>query len=774
MLNRIVPLMAACALAATSPAQIAHEGAPSGWGSSWAPEVEYVVTEALDWAAIQAADHVTDQYKEAPWRFGMERNVSLDLSNSGTWAVEGQERVWRLGVHCPEGTSVSFYLDAFDLAKGGALYVWNADRTDYLGAFTEANEKPWGGFAIGLLEGDSVVLELHEPLAASGLSALSIGQIIHGYRSLLAHPDAPDPGTAALGPLGNSGACNINVNCPEGADWQTEKKAVALIASGGYASCTGALVNNVESDGTPYFLTANHCLGAPSNWVFYFNHESTTCSGSDGPTDQSISGASLKANNSGSDVALVQLSSTPPASYDVHYAGWDATGATPSSAVGIHHPSGDVKKICFQDNAPTSATASGAAVWWIDDWELGVTEPGSSGSPLFDQNHRIVGQLFGGAAACSGTVNNGAYDYYGKFDVSWDAGSSASTRLMDWLDPNGTGTLVLDGYPSADPTVGCTDPAACNYSATATTDDGNCLYNDVCGVCGGDGSACTGCTDENACNYDPAAYVDDGSCALDGGNFTLTLLTDNYPSETTWEVLDATGAVWVEGGPYSGTQTTYTESFCLSPGCYTFTVFDSYGDGLQYNGVVGNYTLSAPDGTVVASMVSGGNFGNQADHDVCYTSPGTEGCTDIAACNYDPDTTLDDGSCVPEGTVYLDMDADGFGAGPGLSSCTHTGTEYTDVAGDCDDNNASVHPGALGTFEGIDNDCDGSIAGDEVAESACPGDFNGDGTVAMSDFLIFLGDFGCTGTCIGDLNGDQSTSTADMLVLLGLFGVSCI
>ena len=72
-----------------------------------------------------------------------------------------------------------------------------------------------------------------------------------------------------------------------------EKKAVALIVNGGFAACTGSLINNTANDGTPYFLTANHCLGNPNTWTYYFNHESSTCSGSTGPTNNSISGGAL-------------------------------------------------------------------------------------------------------------------------------------------------------------------------------------------------------------------------------------------------------------------------------------------------------------------------------------------------------------------------------------------------------------------------------------------------------------------------------------------------
>ena len=77
----------------------------------------------------------------------------------------------------------------------------------------------------------------------------------------------------------------------------------------------------------------------------------------------------------------------------------------------------------------------------ITDWDLGTTEPGSSGSPLFDQNHRIIGQLHGGYAACG----NDDSDWYGRFFTSWTGGGSPTNRLSDWLDPISTGQPALDG-----------------------------------------------------------------------------------------------------------------------------------------------------------------------------------------------------------------------------------------------------------------------------------------------------------------------------------------
>ena len=127
---------------------------------------------------------------------------------------------------------------------------------------------------------------------------------------------------------------------------------------------------------------------------------------------------------------------------------------------------------------------------------------------------------------------------------------------------------------------GCTDSSAINYNTDAKKDDGSCESFDVCGICGGDDSSCSGCTDETACNYDPLATTDDGSCISGGTQITFTLLTDDYPAETTWSVEDAGGLIVLSGGPYNSNATTYSSTECLADGCYTLIVLDSYGDAL--------------------------------------------------------------------------------------------------------------------------------------------------------------------------------------------------
>ncbi|MBL0063183.1 MAG: carboxypeptidase regulatory-like domain-containing protein [bacterium] len=190
-------------------------------------------------------------------------------------------------------------------------------------------------------------------------------------------------------------------------------------------------------------LTANHC-GPATTTIFMFNYESPGCPNVDGPTNQTVAGCTQIFNSSASDVYLVRMNSAAPLAYNPYFSGWNANDVASTSSVCIHHPSGDIKKITFDNNAPQSNTWSGTPAnshWRILAWDDGTTEPGSSGSPLFDQNHRITGQLHGGTASCSNNID----DYFGKFSLSMTNG------LRAHLDPTNSGVMTLDGF---DPQAG--------------------------------------------------------------------------------------------------------------------------------------------------------------------------------------------------------------------------------------------------------------------------------------------------------------------------------
>jgi lysyl endopeptidase len=414
-------------------AQLSFGGHPLGLSKNNAiPTAPIEVMPAVDREALLAEDDArAQQGVKGPFRFGFNHATDLGLDNSGIWhQMSNGDRVWRLSIQCPEAYSINFEFHEYLVPEGAEVFVYN-ELGDVLGSFNAESNPGQTVLGVTQLAGELITVEYVEPLAVRGQGRLRIGQVTHAYRDIMGLTKG----------LGDSGSCNNNVICAVGDDWRAQIRSVAMITVGGSGICTGTLINNCDEDGTPYFLTANHCLGGNNTWVFRFNWNSPTCIiNNNGPTNQTVSGSTLKVNSSTTDVALLQLNTTPPAGYNVFYSGWDRSTAIPTSAVGIHHPSGDVKKISFDNNALTTSTYlgnanSGTNFWRVGNWEDGTTEGGSSGSALFNPQGLVIGQLYGGFASCQSITA----DYYGRFSQSYP-------QLQTWLGNCGN---QLFGYPSA-------------------------------------------------------------------------------------------------------------------------------------------------------------------------------------------------------------------------------------------------------------------------------------------------------------------------------------
>ena len=435
-------------------------GLPESWELNLTEQPEVIKLPRLDTELIQYQDSINDLDKSMPWRYGIERPVPLNMQDGGLWSeLPDGGRIWRATINAEGALNLSVNFNDYYLPHGSRLQLYNDQHTDVTRTYTSAQNEMNGKLGTWFVEGNTIWIEYYQPPQTQGTPRLQIYNVIHGYRMGRVNT-LVDNGRG----LNDSGACNYDVNCPIGNDFDGKKdlvkKAVALLNLGNGYLCSAALINNSANDKTPYLLTANHCLqnSNPTLWSIRFNWVSPTpvCgTGEDSgdlQTNFTISGAELKASSSLSDFALVKLFDPIPNSWDVAFAGWDNSDSNPLFSVGIHHPNGDIMKICRDDSGAQKENANGTQVWLIgggshgtgNGWEIGTTESGSSGSPLFDGNGRIIGQLYAGQSACDGLESNHDYDIYGRFAVSWNSGNTSASRLKDWLDPLNTGQHTVE------------------------------------------------------------------------------------------------------------------------------------------------------------------------------------------------------------------------------------------------------------------------------------------------------------------------------------------
>jgi len=650
--------------------EIPDEIKPPSWNLNDLAEVTPHSLVSFDLKSLQDEDIINDKDKSKPWRFGHDIYVDHNFNEVGQWTIlENGDKIWRMSYTSKGAYTLNFMFDVFKIPEGAKLYVYNNDKNDLLRPFTHHNNNPEEVLGTWLVEGEQAWIEYYQPANVSGLAKITVGSVVHGYRTAESFQKG----------LNDSGACNQDVDCditpasdPYGLNTVKEnvKEAAAMLVTGSSGFCSGTLVNNTSNDGTPYFMTANHCGGGEGSWAFRFNWRSpnpscsTFTNSTNGSYNQTVSGAIKRASSSQSDMELVEITD---ASFfnnnsDLVWAGWNKSKANvPAVNFGIHHPSGDIQKVCREDDGAYRAVVgfngnANTQMWYIDEWELGVTEPGSSGSGLFNETGHLIGVLSGGAATCNGTVNNGAYDFYGRFGVAWDYGSSTSSRLKEWLDPSNSGVDVLDQYPplqtydidarasgasneaelcgedfmpqvtllnpgnlqltSADISYNIdSDPStSVNWTGNLASGGSAVVANPTYSNLGAGNHTFTisvsnpnGTSDQNTTN-DTFVFNFEVYPSYTTSNVVFNITTDNYGSETTWQLINSSGTV-VNSGPATAyaNATVYQETISIPAydGCYTFTISDSANDGICCGYGIGDYNLEDENGNII---ITGGEF----------------------------------------------------------------------------------------------------------------------------------------------------------------------
>lgn len=432
---------------------------------------------------IRLEDEVNDQ-QDLPYRIGVFSYAHVTTESDGIWTVNEQgQTVWQLRIAHPGAQALSFIFSNVALQQGAYLQVLSETGQTLSPRYVQEDVTEYHQLHIDLCKGDQMVLQFIQP-ASSAPSTFTLDQVVYNYRAYPSH---------SLEKINESESCEVNVNCSEGAAYQDEKKGIAriyIINSKGAFWCSGSLVNNLALTCKPYFLTALHCSAAQNTslanmalWKFYFNYEASSCSNptnSNQVSPTTISGcirlvdsndntgSGTESSIKKSDFMLLQLGSIATESNVIatlqgigaYWNGWDARDLASSYGVGIHHPAGDIKKISTYSSHLKSTSYGGQLMnsHWMVNWSptangSGVTEGGSSGSPLFTYNRgysRIIGTLSGGASDCA---FQNSYDLYGKFSAHWDKnGTTANVQLKTYLDPQNTGQLFMNGsyYPCID------------------------------------------------------------------------------------------------------------------------------------------------------------------------------------------------------------------------------------------------------------------------------------------------------------------------------------
>ena len=420
--------------------------------------VQPVVIATPDLRAIADEDERAGDTGSAPFRIGVKVAPGagpISADTDGIWDVlpDGTQ-TWTLRVDVPgaQGTSIEF--TNLDLPEGSALLVRGADGIVQVWEGKGPNGNAY--LQTPIVEGSFAEVQYVAPAGVAGAPGIMISTVSHLYRLGGLAPAAEDrPADERV-----DNPCHEDVMC-HSPDVIARDSVGAMFFSGGFV-CSGALLADADPNTQKgWFLTANHCLSTQSavnSLTVYWKYQKPTCAGitpSIGTRPQS-QGGTLIASSSQTDFTFIRLASDPyfpnNAAGSPTFAAWTTTSpALASDVYGIHHPNFEYKRYSEGNTTLSGQTSCfPTSFFYYGDWTLGMTEGGSSGSPLFNANWEVVGQLYGACLIATPACNNPAqWNWvYGRFNQTYLQNPAVATSLTTITPDDGFEDNDTSGTPA--------------------------------------------------------------------------------------------------------------------------------------------------------------------------------------------------------------------------------------------------------------------------------------------------------------------------------------